>query len=80
MKAKYIKTMDFEFDDVEILNCDTEYELAERIKESEVIKIDNEGTIEYINSAYIMFYELKDEEIKRWNLKIKILKKNLWIG
>lgn len=58
MKAKYIKTMDFEFDDVEILNCDTEYELAERIKECEVIKIDNEGTIEYVNSSYIMFYEL----------------------
>lgn len=59
MKAKYIKTMDFEFDDVEILNCDTEDELAERIKECEVIKIDNEGTIEYINSAYIMFYEIE---------------------
>ena len=58
MKAKYIKTMDFEFDDVEILNCDTEDELAEKIKENEVIKINNEGKIEYINSSYIMFYEL----------------------
>lgn len=58
MKAKYIKTMDFEFDDVEILNCNNEEELAEKIKENEVIKVDNEGIIEYINSSYIMFYEL----------------------
>ncbi len=59
MKAKYIKTMDFEFDDVMILNCNTEDELGEKIKENEVIKINNEGTIENINSAYIMFYELE---------------------
>lgn len=58
MKAKYIKTMDFEFNDVEILNCNTEDELVEKIKENQVIKVDNEGTIQYINSAYIMFYEL----------------------
>lgn len=59
MKAKYIKTIDFEFDNVEIINCNTEHELEEKIKECEVIKIDNEGTIEYINSVYIMFYELE---------------------
>lgn len=59
MKAKYIKTMDFEFDDVEILNCNNEEELVEKIKENEVIKINNEGTVEYINSSYIMFYELE---------------------
>lgn len=56
--AKYIKTMDFEFNDVIILNCNTEEEIAERIKENEVIVIDNEGRKEYINSSYIMFYEL----------------------
>lgn len=58
MKAKYMKTMDFEFEDVIILNAKTEKELANKIKENEVIKINNEGTIEYINSSYIMFYEL----------------------
>ena len=58
MKAKYIKTMDFEFEDVIILNAENEMELANKIKENEVIKINNEGTIEYINSSYIMFYEL----------------------
>lgn len=58
MKAKYIKTMDFEFEDVNILDIHDEMELANKIKENEVIKINNEGTIEYINSSYIMFYEL----------------------
>ena len=58
MKAKYIKTMDFEFEDVIILNAKNEEELVNKIKENEVIKINNEGTIEYINSSYIMFYEL----------------------
>ena len=58
MKAKYIKTMDFEFKDVIILNAKNEEELADKIKENEVIKIYNEGTIEYINSGYIMFYQL----------------------
>lgn len=58
MKAKYIKTMDFEFEDVIILNAENEIELANKISENCVIKINNEGTIEYINSSYIMFYEL----------------------
>lgn len=58
MKAKYIRTMDFTFEDVDILNCDNEIELANYIKENEVIKINNEGTVEYINSSYIMYYQL----------------------
>lgn len=58
MKAKYIKTMDFEFENVIILNAENEIELANKISENCVIKINNEGTIEYINSSYIMFYQL----------------------
>ena len=58
MKAKYIKTMDFEFENVIILNAENEIELANKISENCVIKIYNEGTIEYINSSYIMFYQL----------------------
>lgn len=58
MKAKYIKTMDFEFEDVIILNAKDEEELTNKIKENEVIKINNYGIIEYINSSYIMFYQL----------------------
>ena len=58
MKANYIRTMDFTFEDIIILNCETEKELEDKIKENEVIKINNEGTIEYINSSYIMYYQL----------------------
>lgn len=58
MKVKYMKTMDFVFKDIIILNAENEEELANKIKENEVIKINNEGTIEYINSSYIMYYEL----------------------
>lgn len=58
MKAKYIKTMDFMFENKIILNAKNEEELANKIKENEAIKINNEGTIEYINSSYIMYYEL----------------------
>ena len=58
MKAKYITTMDFEFENVIILNAENEIDLANKISENCVIKINNEGTIEYIDSSYIMFYQL----------------------
>ena len=58
MKVKYLKTMDFMFENVIILNAGNETELSKMIKENEIIKINNEGTIEYINSSYIMYYEL----------------------
>ena len=58
MKAKYIKTMDFIFEDVNILSCDDEIQLSNKIKNNEVIKINNEGTVEHINSSYIMYYVL----------------------
>lgn len=58
MKANYIQTMDFTFEDVEILNAKTSEELMEKIKENEVIKIKNGTEIEYINSSYIMYYKV----------------------
>ena len=58
MKAKYIKTMDFTFENILILNAENETELANKIKENEVIKINNYGTVEYINSSYIMYYKV----------------------
>lgn len=58
MKAKYIKTMDFTFENILILNAENETELANKIKENKVIKINNYGTVEYINSSYIMYYQL----------------------
>ena len=60
MKATYIKTMDFTFEDVEIINVLDNEQLMEKIKENEVIKIKNGNQIEYINSAYIMFYGLEE--------------------
>ena len=57
MKLKYIKTMNFTFENVIVLNCKDIEELCHRIKEGEVIQINNFGTVEYINSAYIMFFE-----------------------
>lgn len=58
MKVKYIKTMDFTFEDVMVLDAIDEAELIELIEENKVIKINNNGTIEYINSNYIMFFEV----------------------
>ena len=56
MKIRYIKTMDFIFNEVEILNCESVEELNNKIKENEVIIIKNDGEIEYINSSYIMYF------------------------
>lgn len=58
MKVKYLQTMDFEFKNVIVLNCDNEEELINKIEESKIIKINNLGTVEYINSNYIMFFEI----------------------
>ena len=61
MKVNYIKTMDFTFEDVEILNADTEEKLLNMIKESEILKIKNGTEIEYINPDYIMYFKLEDK-------------------
>ena len=60
MKANYIQTMEFTFEDIEILNANTEKELLNKIKENEVIKIKNGSEIEYINCNYIMYFKLED--------------------
>ena len=57
LMINYIKTMDFTFNNVYILNCKNTEELMKKIKENEVIKIKNGDKIEYINSSYIMFFE-----------------------
>lgn len=61
MKVNYIKTMDFTFEDVEILNADTEKKLLNMIKKSEILKIRNGTEIEYINPDYIMYFKLEDK-------------------
>lgn len=61
IKASYIKTMDFIFEDVAILDVKDEWQLMNKIKNNEVIRIINEDILEYINSSYIMYYKLKNE-------------------
>ena len=61
IKASYIKTMDFIFEDVIILDVKDEWQLMNKIKNNEVIRIINEDILEYINSNYIMYYKLKNE-------------------
>lgn len=64
LKAKYIKTMDFTFNDVFIMECLNENVLRGKIRDNEVIKIINDNNIEYINSSYIMYYELYEELVE----------------
>lgn len=56
MHLNYIKTMDFTFEDVEVTNCDNMEQLYEKIRDNDVVQIDNDGYIEHINPAYIMFF------------------------
>ena len=56
MEIKYIKTMDFLFKNVIIINCNNMDEFKNKIKGNEVIEINNAGDIEYINSSYIMYW------------------------
>lgn len=59
MKARYIKTMDFTFEDVEILGVSSEKELLQKMDKGKIIKINNEGQVEYINSSYVMYFALQ---------------------
>ena len=56
LKLKYLKTMEFLFEDVEVLNCKNMKQFGNKIKRNEVVKIKNGDMVEYINSSYIMFF------------------------
>lgn len=56
MHLDYIKTMDFTFEDIEVTNCDNIEQLYKKIRDNDVVQIDNDGYIEHINPAYIMFF------------------------
>lgn len=58
MKARFITLMDFRFEDVELLNVKNEGELANKIKEGEIIQIKNGISTYGVNSNYIMWYML----------------------
>ena len=56
MKVNFIKTMDFTFEDVEVVGLFSKKALNNAIEENKVIEIINEGQIEFINSNYIMYW------------------------
>lgn len=56
LKLKYLKAMEFLFEDVEVLNCKNMKQFENKIKRNKVVKIKNGDMIEYINSSYIMFF------------------------
>ena len=63
MKARYIKTMDFTFEDVEILGIRSEKELLQKMDKGKIIKISNEAQIEYINTSYVMYFALEGKDV-----------------
>lgn len=56
LELKFIKTMDFTFEDIKVLECEDIKTLMKKIKDNDVVIIENEGIIEYINSSYIMYF------------------------
>lgn len=56
MILKFIKTIEYQFDNVEILNCTSIDDMLEKIKENEVIQVKECGAVYYINSSYIMYF------------------------
>ena len=56
MKVKFIKTMDFTFENIEVVGLFSKEALNNAIEENKVIEIINEGETEFINSNYIMYW------------------------
>lgn len=56
MKVNFIKTMDFTFEEVEVVGLFSKEALNNAIEENKVIEIINEGETEFINSNYIMYW------------------------
>lgn len=56
MKVNFIKTMDFTFEDVEVVGLFDKNALNKAIEEGKVIEVINDGEFEHINSQYIMYW------------------------
>ena len=66
MRVRYIKCMDFVFDDVELPEYDDIQKLNKAIENCKVIKVVSiDGDIDYVNSSYIMYVGVYDEINKR---------------
>ena len=56
MKVDFIQTMDFTFENVEVIGLSDKNDINNAIENGKVIEIINEGQTEFINSQYIMFW------------------------
>lgn len=57
IRIECIKTMDFDWYDVKVLNCSSFTELNNKIKENEVLEVEIANQMYYINSSYVMYYK-----------------------
>lgn len=57
IKIEYLKTVDFDWNNVKVLNCYKLDDIFEKIKENEVLHIEIADQIYYINSSYIMYFK-----------------------
>ena len=58
VKIEFLKTMDFDWYRVKVLNCKDLNELNNKIKENEVLEVEIANQIYYINSSYVMYYKV----------------------
>lgn len=56
IRINYIHTMDFDFKEVKVVNCNTTVDFEKKIKENEVILIEESGITYGINPSYIMYF------------------------
>lgn len=56
MKLDFIKTIDFTYRNIEVINCRNINQFKRKVKNNEVISVLNQGYVEHINSSYIMFF------------------------
>ena len=57
IEVEYLKTMDFDWNNVKVQNCSSLSELNNKIKENEVLEVEIANQMYYINSSYVMYYK-----------------------
>ena len=57
IRIEFLKTMDFDWYDVKVLNCSSLSKLNNKIKENEVLEVEIANQMYYINSSYVMYYK-----------------------
>lgn len=59
VEIEFLKTMDFDWERIKILNCNSLSELNNKIKENDVLEVEIATLTYYINSSYVMYYKAK---------------------